>query len=424
MPASSVTRGTAAALLLLLAGCEAARSTAATPEVPLWVHHPGGALSVQARRTLTSASREVGEPYERGRPEIDAEHRRVFVGSSDRGLYALRAETAETLWRFETLGAVQCEPLYEPNDDAVYFGSNDGALYKVQASDGRLLWRFMTNAEVARKPLVHNGVVYVVNANDTLIAIDAATGKMRWNQHRTPAFGMEIAGYAGPMIANGKVYTAFSDGVVLAYSLEDGSEQWPSIDLAAEAEQSSGGEAPRYLDVDTTPIAARIASGPVVFVASYAGGVFALDAEDGSRAWVNEKARGVTDLTLWTQPAHRPRSGEGPVVAAKTILFASSGLTGLWAIDPEDGTMLWRKSIPEGGISAPVPLAGAMLVSTTRYGVFLMSPLDGGVIDAIETGGGYAMTPAAYERRAFVMSNQGTFLALSVDAPTVGPGGF
>lgn len=422
MATSSLARASAVALVLALTGCESARS-AATPEVPLWVHHPGGALSVRARRVVTSPSREMGEPYERGRPEIDAEHRRVFVGSSDRGLYALRAETAETLWRFETLGAVQCEPLYEPNDDAVYFGSNDGALYKVAASDGRLVWRFMTNAEVARRPVVDNGVVYVVNANDTLIAIDAATGKMRWNQHRTPAFGMEIAGYAGPTIANGKVYTAFSDGVVLAYSLEDGSEQWPSVDLTAEAEQSLGGELPRYFDVDTTPIAARIASGPVVFVASYAGGVFALDAEDGSRAWVNDKARGVTDISLWTQPAHRPRSGEGPEVAAKTILFAASGVTGLWALNPEDGSTLWRKSIPEGGISAPVPFAGAMLVSSTRYGVFLMSPLDGGVIDAIETGGGYAMTPAAYERRAFVMSNQGAFLALHINAPTVGLGG-
>jgi outer membrane protein assembly factor BamB len=422
MRASSLACASAVTLLLALTGCEAARS-AATPEVPLWVHHPGGALSVQARRVVSSPSREVGEPYERGRPEIDAEHRRVFVGSSDHGLYALRAETAETLWRFETLGAVQCEPLYEPNDDAVYFGSNDGALYKVRASDGRLLWRFMTNAEVSRSPVVEQGVVYVVNANDTLIAIDATTGKMKWNQHRTPAFGMEIAGYAGPMIANGKVYTAFSDGVVLAYSLEDGSEQWPSIDLAAEAEQSAGGELPRYFDVDTTPIAARITSGAVVFVASYAGGVFALDAEDGSRAWVNEKARGVTDISLWTQPAHRPRGGEGPEVPAKTILFAASGISGLWAINPEDGSTLWRKSIPEGGITAPVPFAGAMLVSSTRYGVFLLSPQDGGVIDAIETGGGYAMTPSAYERRAFVMSNQGTFLALHINAPSVGPGG-
>ena len=82
-----------------------------------------------------------------------------------------------------------------------------------------------------------------------------------------------------------------------------------------------------------------------------------------------------------------------------------------------DGHDLWRRSLPEGGVSAPVPVAGALLVSTTRYGLFLFSPLDGAVIDGLETGSGFAMTPAASGRRAFVMSNQGALLGLHVDGP-------
>ena len=75
-------------------------------------------------------------------------------------------------------------------------------------------------------------------------------GALRWNQHRTPAAGMEVSGYAGLALGADKVYTAFSDGVVSAFSLRDGSEQWPSVDLAAEAEQgSAGGDVPRHLDV-------------------------------------------------------------------------------------------------------------------------------------------------------------------------------
>lgn len=406
-------------LAALLSACGAVGGAAA-PEAPLWLHHPGSALGIAMRREITAESRKVGEDYERGRPELDVAHRRIFVGSSDHGLYALRADSAEILWRFETLGAVQCEPLYDPASDTVFFGSNDGALYRVRALDGKLLYRFMTNAEVARRPVLRNGVLYVVNANDTLIALDAATGVMRWHQHRTPAFGMEIAGYAGPALGQDKVYTAFSDGNVMAYDLVDGSEQWPTVDLAAEAEQT-GGEAPKYLDVDTTPIVHRIASGEVVLVAGYAGGVFALDAQDGSRAWMNEKAIGVTELALWHQPAHRPRGGVGPEVPERTILLAASGLTGLWAIAPEDGRTLWRRNLPEGGISAPVPWAGALLVTTTRYGIFLFSPTDGAVIDGIDTGGGIAMTPAVYGRRAFVLTNGGALLGLHVQTPT--PGG-
>jgi outer membrane protein assembly factor BamB len=401
-----------------LAGCGSV-GTSAAPDAPLWLHHPGTALSVALRRTITAESRKAGEDYERGQPEVDAPHRRVFVGSSDRGLYALRADSGETLWRFETMGAVQCEPLYDPASDTVFFGSNDGALYKVRASDGKLLFRFMTNAEISRRPLLRDGVLYVTNANDTLIALDAVTGEMRWHQHRTPAFGMEIAGYAGPALGTDKVYTAFSDGTVMAFRLDNGAEQWPLVDLAAEAEQALG-ETPKYLDVDTTPIVDRIASGEVVYVAGYAGGVFALDAGDGSRVWANEKATGVTELALWRQPAHAPRGVAGPAVPERKILVAASGLTGLWGIDPNDGRTLWRRNLPEGGISAPVPIAGALLVTSTRYGIFLFAPLDGAVIDGLDTGGGIAMTPAAYGRRAFMLTNGGALLGVSIDAP--GPG--
>ena len=76
-----------------------------------------------------------------------------------------------------------------PGEDVVFFGSNDGALYKVKAADGSLLWRFNTNAEISRNPVLQNGVLYVVNANDTMVAMEAKSGKLRWSQHRSPRSG-------------------------------------------------------------------------------------------------------------------------------------------------------------------------------------------------------------------------------------------
>jgi outer membrane protein assembly factor BamB len=398
-----------------LPGCETLQS-GANPERPLWVHRPIGSIRVLVDRALTAPARLKGEPYERGRPEIDAIRHRVFVGSSDNGLYALSSDTGAQIWRFETLAPVQCEPLYDPAEETLYFGSNDGALYKVAASDGRLLWRFMSNAEVSRRPVLSNGTLYAVNANDTLLAMDPATGKLRWSQHRTPAMGMEMAGYAGPLVIGDAVYTAFSDGNVAAFNTRDGSEKWPPVDLSAEAEQSLG-HLPKYLDVDTTPVAGDVAARPVIYVASYEGGVFALDAQTGNRAWGNDRAAGVTELVLWTEPAHAPRDGVGPPEPARSLLLAASGSSGLWALSPQDGREIWRRPLPEGGISAPAPVAGAVLVSTTRYGLYLFSPLDGGVIDGIDLSGGLTMTPAVKGNRAFVVSNSGTFLGVYVDPP-------
>ena len=64
-------------------------------------------------------------------------------------------------------------------------------------------------------------------------------------------------------------------------------------------------------------------------------------------------------------------------------------------------------------------MEGAILVGTTRYGIFLFSPLDGAMIDGIETGNGFAMTPAAYGKRAFVMTNGGQLLGIGLQTPTL-----
>ncbi len=399
-------------------------------ESPLWVHRASGAMHVVFTRPLTADSRTVGEPYERGRPEIDPYNGRVFVGSSDHGLYAVRAGDGSTLWRFETLGAVQSEPLYDRTLDLVYFGSNDGALYAVHASDGRLAWRYESGAEVARRPVLSGESLYFANAADNLFAVDRRSGKALWHVHRTPALGMEISGYAGPALDRGTIFFAFSDGHVGAYNAVDGTEKWAPVDLSAEAEQAQGGETLRYLDVDTTPIPDDLGSqGRVVFVASYAGGVFALDEDRGATVWKVDKAIGVTDLTLWRERAHAPNpgsadyvaGGEGPRVPSREILLASSGASGLWALEPATGRTLWRIPIPEGGVTAPAPLAGALFVGTTNYGAFLLSPRDGKPIDGFDLGSGFSQAPATFGTRGFVVSNGGTLVAVQVEPPTQEP---
>jgi outer membrane protein assembly factor BamB len=404
----------AAGVSILAFGCQSLRA-GANPDVPLWMHRASGSMQLEYSRSVMARSRDVGEPYERGGAEIDTGHRRVFAGSRDNGMYAIQAQDGSVLWRYETMGPVQSEPCYDGREDTLYFGSNDGALYKVKASDGALLWRFSTGAEISRRVVLRDGLVYAVNANDTVIAINAKTGAMVWNQHRPPALGMEVAGYAGPLVWRGLVYSAFSDGTVTAYDARSGEERWAPVDLSAAAEQTLG-ELPTYLDVDTTPIADVIEDQPVVYVASYEGGVYALNADNGARAWSNTLVRGASELYLWEQPAHPSRRG-GPDVPARKLLIVSTGTTGLWAIEPETGNEVWHRSIPSGGTSRATPILGVLMFSTTRQGLYLLSPLDGRVIDGIHTGEGFSMSPATYGQRAFIVSNAGRFYSLRVEPP-------
>jgi outer membrane protein assembly factor BamB len=394
------------------------------PGGPLWLHRPSGALQVLFVRDLTAQSRTVGEPSERGKPAIDPAHGRIFVGTSDHGLYALRASNGTPIWRFETLGPVQSEPLYDAELDAVYFGSNDGALYAVHASDGRLIWRFDSGGEIGRGAVRVEEALFFANAADNLFAIDRRAGTALWHVHRTPALGMEISGYAGPAVDRGMVFFAFSDGHVGAYDMRDGGERWPPLDLSAEAEQSGAPEALRYLDVDTTPVPDDLGPvGHVIFVASYAGGVFAIDQDRGVTVWRDEKIAGVSDLALWREPAHaaNPAGPEffpgGPAVPAREMLLASGGSSGLVALDPSTGRTLWHVALPEGGMTPPVALAGGLLVGTTRYGAFLLSPRDGRAIDGFDLGSGFSQSPAAFGSHGYLVSNAGTLVAVQVASP-------
>lgn len=393
--------------------CEPIKTTA-LPEVEGYRHRPSYAMQVIYRRNLVEPSRRQGEPYERGRPAVDRRRQLVFVGSSDRGLYALRAQDGSSVWRFETMAPVQSEPLYDPVTDAVYFGSNDGALYKVDPSSGRLKWRFATNAEVSRQPVVDDGRLYFVNANDTVICVDVESGKRLWSQHRTPAFGMEVAGHAGLLLKNGRVFVGFSGGTVAAFEADSGREVWEPVDLAAEAEQARG-EVPKYLDVDTTPKAVTIGGAGAIVVGAYEGGVAALMMETGNQIWVNPAVLGVTDVSVWTQPAHTDE--EQRVHPARHLAIASTGTTGLWALDVATGKVVWRRDLPDGGTSSPAFISGAMLVSTTLHGLFLMSPLDGAIIDGIHTQAGFSMPATTVGQRAFILSDTGLFMALSVPRP-------
>ena len=222
-------------LVLALTACATSERMGdrVNPETPLWYTHPSGDLDVFARRQLTMDTRVAGEPYEHGRPELDTAHNRVFVGSSDRGLYALRSSNLSTIWRFETANIVQCEPLYDRELDVVYFGSNDGGLYAVRASDGVLVYRFNSGFEIGKKPVLYGESLIFANASDQLFSIERRTGKLQWQVHRSPAAGMELAGYSGPALDHGKVYFAFSDGHVGAFDARDGSEKWSPVDLAA-----------------------------------------------------------------------------------------------------------------------------------------------------------------------------------------------
>ncbi|MEV6179888.1 serine/threonine-protein kinase, partial [Streptomyces sp. NPDC052015] len=222
----------------------------------------------------------------------------VYVGSSDRKLYAVDAETGQRLWSFTTGNSVFSSPAVA--DGVVYVGSSDRKLYAVDAETGQHRWSFTTGNSVFSSPAVADGVVYVGSWDGKLYAVDAETGQRRWS------FTTGSAVESSPAVADGVVYVGSSDRKLYAVDAESGRHRWSF---------ATGN------DVSSSP---AVADG-VVYVGSWDGKLYAVDAETGQHRWSFTTGNGV-----FSSPA-----------VADGVVYVGSWDGKLYAVDAETGQHRW-----------------------------------------------------------------------------------
>ncbi len=159
----------------------------------------------------------------------------VFVGGTDGIVRAFDAVTGKTRWTARTGGAIRMSPtLWQGR---AFVGSGDGWVYSFEAGTGRLLWRFraapaervipvygtlMSTWPVAGGVLVDNGVLYaaagIANYDGTyLYALDAKTGQVKWHNSTSGHLdadartGVSLQGHL--LLYNGKLYLAGGSSV-------------------------------------------------------------------------------------------------------------------------------------------------------------------------------------------------------------------
>lgn len=152
----------------------------------------------------------------------------VYAASADGAVRCLGLVDGELRWVFHTGSRILVTPAYA--DGKLYIGSGDGVLYCLDAGDGVLKWSFrlahserrvmawghlLSSWPVSSDIIVQDGVVYVAaslqHINGTVVvALDAATGKIRWQNvacgvlDPQSRFGLETEG--AMTIAQGRLW--------------------------------------------------------------------------------------------------------------------------------------------------------------------------------------------------------------------------
>lgn len=362
-----------------------------------WVGAPaartlsGGALAVAwIERLVPEMSGGPYVPIEAAVPALDPARDRIYVGTTAQNLVAMSSAGA-TAYRYEAKSEIEGPPAIDGDRDELYVGTVGGELHALRAMDGKLRWRESVGEPIRVAPALSDDAVYVVTDTDRVVALARANGESLWQYERERPEGFTLTTRAGITIVEGVLYTAFTDGTVVALDARDGRLLWErdtSLDL-----EPAQGAAPRFTDVDTTPVVV----GERVYVASYAGGIYALNRVNGSVLWREPQLTGVIGLGV------RGRR-----------LVASSADLGVICLDLGSRRELWRKPILRGSPTAPVMTSAYVLVGETNGGFLALSLASGQERARIEAGSGFSAPAAVKAGRGFALSNGGQLYAFRI----------
>src|ERR1041385_7405414 len=162
--------------------------------------------------------------------------------------------------------------------------------------------------------------------------------------------GFTIYGYAAPRLRNGQLLVGFADGYFVSLAASSGEVTWAKS-LAAASDQ--------FVDVDSTPAFGD----DVTYVASYSGGLYALDPRGGI-------------------------GGVGDVTADADRLYFVAPRYGLHAAHP-DGHVVWRQGLSEAGdLTHPMVVGDYLIFSGSRGGLFVVDRGNGELMEIFNPGQG------------------------------------
>jgi outer membrane protein assembly factor BamB len=260
-----------------------------------------------------------------------------------------------------------------------------GEVLALDPASGAIRWRETLEGPVRAAPAVLGGRVFAVVRNDTAVALDAGTGALLWRAQGSGGVG--VLGGATPAADGALVVVPFASGEVLGVLARNGLQVWGTAVTGGRRELVRN----RINDITGDPVI----DGTVVYASNQSGRTVSIDRNTGERNWTMPegsfgpawpvggslfllsdrgalvRADAATGAILWSvqlEEYFKENRAEaivhhGPVLAGGRLWVASSdGL--LRAFAPVDGTLLGTVAIPGGAAAPPAVARGVMYVVT------------------------------------------------------------
>ncbi len=306
----------------------------------------------------------------------------LYAANAKGKIVRLNPESGEQLWRIDSdiaitggLGA---------GNGLILAGGEKGDVV-AYGEDGKLRWQTAVSSEVLGPPQVAGEIVVVRSGDGRIAGLNLADGKRRWlYEHAMPP--LVVRSSAGVTIRNGTIYAGYAGGKLVAINLASGNLKWE----ASLSEPRGNTELERITDITSPPQA----DDEVVCAASFQGRIGCFGASQGNLLWSKEMSsdKGLTlsgtyiyavnasgevfamDKTNgssgWKNAQLGNRHTAAPAVLGDFLVMGErEGY--IYAIKREDGSIAARLKTDGSPILAPpIELNGGLLVQTRNGGMY------------------------------------------------------
>lgn len=327
-----------------------------------------------------------------------------FIAADIATLSAAEVPRLALEWAFAYPGATRARSQPAVGGGAIFVGSQDGSVYSLDFDSGCINWRFRADAEVrvapalaTPSPRVVRPYVFFGDFIGQVYAVEAASGELVWKTRVSAHPHATITG--SPRYYDGRLFVPVSSsewaaaadpayecctfrGAVVALDAESGARLWRTHSIAQE---------PRLTGETTTagtrrwhPAGAPIWNSPTIDVerrrlyvgtgqaytspaAATSDAVLAMDLDTGELLWTYQSLAGdAWNMTCFIGGGPNCPEENGPDLdigappvlikqaAAKDILVTGQKSADVFALDPDDGALLWRRQTGRGGLAGGV----------------------------------------------------------------------
>ena len=379
--------------------------TAPAPQqLASWTHRAGNAqhrVSNPALRTAPALawSARIGQGENR-RYRITADPvvagGRVFTLDS-RALVTATSTSGETLWQRDLTPESERDGEGSggglATDGArVYVTSGFGSLTALDAATGAEVWAQRLGAPATSAPTIDDGTVYAVSVDSRGWALDAATGRIKWEVVGAPS-PSGVLGGGSPAVTDQLVLMPFHSGELVGVLKLSGLRIWNAFVTGSR----QGRVYAQIVDVTGDPVVA----GDVIYAGNPGGRSVALDLASGERIWTAEDG------------------ASSPVFVSGGSVFLLSDQNELVRLDARTGARIWAVELPyftrervrrRDAIFdhyGPVLAGGRLFVASSDNQLRTFDPATGTPMGSVPLPGGAASLPAVVNGTLYVVSGDG-----------------